>query len=221
MTTPTRIMLLVLLGVVTVMNQPRAAAQETGLLARLQVGTHVYFPDGRSVSRWNRFDVPGKVGAVTGAVHGGYALLFANDPKRHPTGYGWEVKVTPVKEVGDTLIARVDWKRSRDRGQVTEAPERVRRAALAPGKSVPLDYIVPGPSIQQCVRAMRCGRDVAAGGSERLNDQGTAGFRSSGASSGFRARSGVDEVRGCLGCDAIVSVHLVPKAVYGEFPRGS
>ena len=47
MTTPTRIMLLVLLGVVTVMNQPRAAAQETGLLARLQLA-HTLLP-GRSI----------------------------------------------------------------------------------------------------------------------------------------------------------------------------
>lgn len=146
MTTTTRIMLLVLLGVVTVMNQSRAAAQEAGLLARLQVGTHVYFPDGRSVSRWNRFDMTGKAGAVLELYTVDTLCVFANDPTRHPTGYGWEVKVTRIKEVGDTLIARVDWKRSRDRGQVTEAPNGSVELALAPGKSVPLDYIVPGPS---------------------------------------------------------------------------
>ena len=72
--------------------------------------------------------------------------VFANDPSGHPPGYGWDVKITPVKEVGDTLIVRVDWKRSRDQGQVTDAPRGSVELALAPGRSVPLDYIVPGPS---------------------------------------------------------------------------
>jgi hypothetical protein len=139
-------MLLVLLGVVTVMNHPRAAAQGTGLLARLQVGTHVYFPDGRSVSRWNRFDAPGRVNTVLEMYTAETLCVFANDPTRHPTGYGWEVNVTPVKEVGDTLIVRVDWKRSRDQGQVIDVPKGSVELALARGKSVPLDYIVPGPS---------------------------------------------------------------------------
>jgi hypothetical protein len=127
-----------------VTNQPRAAAQDKGLLTHLQVGTHVYFPDGGSVARWHRFDMTGQPGRAFEMYTTETLCVFGTDPKRHPTGYGWQITVTPVKELGDTLVFRVDWTRTRDRGRVTDAPKGSVELALRPGKSVPLDYIVPG-----------------------------------------------------------------------------
>lgn len=74
MTTTTRIMLLVLLGVVTVMNQSRAAAQEAGLLARLS-GRDARLLPGRTIGlqvESIRHDRQSR--RRTRAVHGGYAL---------------------------------------------------------------------------------------------------------------------------------------------------
>src|SRR5262245_59875284 len=72
--------------------------------------------------------------------------VFSTEPKRHPAGYGRQITVTPIKELGDTFVFRVDWTRSRDRGRVTDTPKGSVEIALKPGKSVPLDYIVPGPT---------------------------------------------------------------------------
>jgi hypothetical protein len=97
------------------------------------------------VSVWRRFDKE-KVTDANAIYTADTLCVFKSDYKQIPkdVGYGWRFKVTPVKEVGETLIVRVDWNRSRDRGQNSEVPKGSVELALGPGKSVPLDYIVPG-----------------------------------------------------------------------------
>ncbi len=137
----------ILFASVVLGDRPQALAQNRDLLPRLQVGTHVYFPDGGAVSRWHRFDSPGvKSGKAFEMYTTETLCVFASDSKRNPTGYGWQVTVTALKDMGETLVMRVDWARTRDRAQVTETPKGSVELALTPGKSVPLDYIVPGPS---------------------------------------------------------------------------
>jgi hypothetical protein len=141
--TRVRIVLLALLPAVIVMNPPRIAAQEKGLLSRLQVGTHVYFPDGGSVARWHRFDSAAtKPGSAFQMYTAETLCVFSTDPKRHPAGYGWQITLTPVKELGDTLVFRVDWTRTRcasvrNRAERREdCPGHLRRLRSGPGASV-------------------------------------------------------------------------------------
>lgn len=132
------------LAATMVSSTPQLKGQAAGLTARLQVGAHVYFPDGRSVSTWRRFDKETTTGQKE--IYTMDTLcVFNSDYQQIPrnVGYGWQFKVTPVRDVGETLIVKVDWNRSRDRGQTTETPKGSVELALAPGRSVPLDYIVP------------------------------------------------------------------------------
>src|SRR5262245_44581506 len=93
------------LAAAMVSSGPQLKGQATGLMARLQVGAHVYFPDGRSVSTGRRFDKETTTGPLE--IYTMDTLcVFNSDYKQIPSevGYGWQFKVTPVKEVGNTLI---------------------------------------------------------------------------------------------------------------------
>ena len=122
-----------------------APSQRPLALDAIQVGAHVYFPDGRTASTW-RFSTNGRIAGEISTVD---TLCAFNVPPRDSGGYGWHFDVTPIRFVrdGDRPVAtvRVEWSRVRHGGQPTDAPRGTVELTVTPGKPIPLDYMVPAP----------------------------------------------------------------------------
>jgi hypothetical protein len=136
------------------MHGPRVFARQADIFDKIAVGAHVYFPDAHVVSTWvpfetvlRRSDGRSEIGAMD-------TLCVFSNRGASAMGYEWQFTVTPLRDAAGAAVVRVNWHRSKERGQVTDSPKGLVELTLAPGKSVPLDYIVPAPEGAGTCRAV-------------------------------------------------------------------
>ena len=122
------------------------AAGQDSLASRLQTNAQVYFADGQLVETWHPLTATLSRVSVDHIYTMDTLCVFAT-PNVPPsaTGYGWNLNVTPVGEVGGSLSVRAEWQRVKDRGAAVDAPRSAVELTLRPGQWVPLDYIQAGP----------------------------------------------------------------------------
>ena len=149
-----RVLLLLVIGVALTMHGPRVLARQTDIFGKIAVGAHVYFPDAHVVSTWVPFETVLRRSSGRSEIGAMDTLCVFSNRGATDIGYEWQFDVTPLREVAGAAVVRVNWHRSKDRGQATDSPKGSVELTLAPGKSVPLDYIVPAAEHAGTCRAV-------------------------------------------------------------------
>ncbi len=78
------------------------------------------------------------------------AAESADDGVPDDAGYGWKVRVTPLRAQDNKLVMRVEWQRMWNGGSASAGVQHERELTLANGASVTLDYLSATNSSTKC-----------------------------------------------------------------------